>query len=717
MAPAGLQISSVNTNFVINFDNTVSGINNGQFNGLGFTPAPSIGQLDSDAWKTTGMSEGDTAFGDSNTSEDFAKEDSSGGATSGGFYAFETSTSNYSLGFQPTGSDFTPGTITLRSQNQTGATITEIYLSYIIYVLNNENRTNTLNFEYSTDDTTYTPLGSLDFTSTETQDGSPSWISNNRSTNISSLSIADGEYFYLRWTGDNIGGSGSQDEFAIDDITLNFNPFSTWTGNTDTDWATAGNWSNGLPTASTNTAIPDVTNAPIIGGTTNVIVNNLTITEPEGIIINSNGTLIVNGTSSGNVTYNRNLGTENWYLVSSPVAGETYDDAYVAANSLAISGTNNAISTYVSASNSWSYMQTADAAANFNAGQGYSVRLADGQSTGDISFTGTINTESVETSSLSVGYHLLGNPFTSYVNSATFLGAANSANLDRTQIWLWNQATGMYEVKILGDAWVLAPGQGFFVNATSAGTVTFDESNQAATGNAFQKSAKTEVKLVLTDGENNRFAKLNFGDNFSKGYDFGWEGETFGGIPNSLSIFTSLLEDNVGKRYQVQSLPNSDYESMVVPVGITAAVNKEITFSAEALNLPEDLKVFLEDTSNNTFTRLDEANATYKVTLDEKLDGVGRFYLHTTQSALSIDKVTLTGVSIFKTNAATLRVTGLQQGKASISLFNVLGKQVMSTSFEANDNTDISLPKLATGVYFAQVQTATGKLSKKIILE
>ena len=117
----------------------------------------------------------------------------------------------------------------------------------------------------------------------------------------------------------------------------------------------------------------------------------------------------------------------------------------------------------------------------------------------------------------------------------------------------------------------MAPGQGFFVNATSAGTVTFDESNQAATGNAFLKSAKTEVKLVLSDGENNRFAKLNFGDNFSKGYDYGWEGETFGGIPNSLSIFTSLVNDNVGKRYQVQSLPNSDYESMVVPVGLTAA--------------------------------------------------------------------------------------------------------------------------------------------------
>ena len=33
-------------------------------------------------------------------------------------------------------------------------------------------------------------------------------------------------------------------------------------------------------------------------------------------------------------------------------------------------------------------MQTGDAAANFNAGQGYSVRRATGQSAGDISFTG-----------------------------------------------------------------------------------------------------------------------------------------------------------------------------------------------------------------------------------------------------------------------------------------------------------------------------------------
>ena len=85
-------------------------------------------------------------------------------------------------------------------------------------------------------------------------------------------------------------------------------------------------------------------------------------------------------------------------------------------------------------------MQTGDAAANFNAGQGYSVRREMVKVQEISLLQETLNTESVETSSLSVGFNLLGNPFTSYVNSATFLGAATSANLDQSQIWLWNRS-------------------------------------------------------------------------------------------------------------------------------------------------------------------------------------------------------------------------------------------------------------------------------------
>jgi hypothetical protein len=238
------------------------------------------------------------------------------------------------------------------------------------------------------------------------------------------------------------------------------------------------------------------------------------------------------------------------------------------------------------------------------------------------------------------------------------------------------------------------------------------------TSSTFQKSkGKGEIKLFVSDGNATRKTKIYYLDHVSTGFDNGYDSSVFSGEENSFELSTALVSNNKGEKLAIQSLPNSDLEAMVVPVGLTAAAGKEITFSAEAMNLPDGIKVFLEDRNTNTFTSLDEANATYKITLTEALDGIGRFYIHTTQSALSIDNLSLNGVSIYKTNASTLRVTGLQQGKASLSLFNVLGKQVISTSFEANGNKDIYLPKLAAGVYFAKVQTATGKLSKKIILE
>ena len=67
---------------------------------------------------------------------------------------------------------------------------------------------------------------------------------------------------------------------------------------------------------------------------------------------------------------------------------------------------------------------------------------------------------------------------------------------------------------------------------------------------------------------------------------------------------------------------------MVIPVGISADAGKEITFTADALNLPSGLKVFLEDRENNVFTRLDEAGSIYKFTLIEASNDIGRFYLH-----------------------------------------------------------------------------------------
>ena len=185
----------------------------------------------------------------------------------------------------------------------------------------------------------------------------------------------------------------------------------------------------------------------------------------------------------------------------------------------------------------------------------------------------------------------------------------------------------------------------------------------------------------------------------------------------SFGLYSHLVSNSDGKHFQLQSLPKDNYENMVIPVGVKAAAGKEITFTADALNVPSGLKVFLEDRQTNTFTRLDEVNANYKVTLTETLNGVGRFYMHTTESVMSTEDVILNSVRIFKTNASTLKITGLPQGKTSFYLYNILGKEMMTTIFTANGNKEISLSKLASGIYLAKIQTEKGAINKKIILE
>ncbi|HPG12962.1 MAG TPA: hypothetical protein PLU37_15625, partial [Chitinophagaceae bacterium] len=218
----GLQLTTINTAVLIDFDNTLAGVNEGQFAGSGFTPTPSAGQLNSNAWATTGMSDGASAFGATSVSGDHARGTSPGGVTTGGFYAFETSAGNRGLGVQATGSDWAPGTITLKVQNNTGVLLNSVDVGYLIWVLNDQGRSNSFNFSYSTDDITYTAVGALDYTSTDAADGSPAWASVSRSTNLP-LVIPIGGYFYLRWSGADVGGSGSRDEFAIDDIEITGN--------------------------------------------------------------------------------------------------------------------------------------------------------------------------------------------------------------------------------------------------------------------------------------------------------------------------------------------------------------------------------------------------------------------------------------------------------------------------------------------------------------
>ncbi len=461
-------------------------------------------------------------------------------------------------------------------------------------------------------------------------------------------------------------------------------------------------------------------------GVTLTISNNLTLNSGASMDVEETGSVSV----TGNAIFKRNLATgSQWYLMSSPVVGEMYDDAWVTANSIPSGttfGTNRGISWYDNATNTmphaagsaghWRYMQ-GGGSGTFNDSQGYGIIRS---SSDDISFTGTDIYSADQTIGLTLGvnnFNLVGNPFTASLNLGDFFADNGGGVIAGAQTWFWNGSS--YDVKTSGShgAFEIAPGQGFFVAAAAATNLTFDIADVSHTAATFQRqTSKPEITLTLKEVAKTRNAYIHYIDGTTTDYDLGFDGNLFGGVNHSLAIYSHLVNNDQGDKFQLQALPNKDLESMVIPIGIIADAG-EITFSAEALNLPNGIKVFLEDRENNTMTRLDEANTNYTITLDHNQNGIGRFYLHTTSSALNIKNTSLSTVSVFKTNNSTIRIAGLPQGKTTVSLFNILGKQVMTNSFEANVVNDISLPKLVKGIYIVQLETEAGKLNKKIILE
>ena len=495
---------------------------------------------------------------------------------------------------------------------------------------------------------------------------------------------------------------------------------TTWSGATDNDWDTSGNWSAGVPVTTSDILIPSsLTNYPTASGA--VTINTATM--------NSGSSLIAQSTFSGTVTYNRDLGTTNWYLVGIPVSGETIEDMITNNSFDTGTGSNIGLAPYdnsqAAAADRWDY-QTAASTGSLTSGGGYSVKLS---TAGTLAFSGFMEVGDVGvsiTSGAGNAFNLVGNPYTSYVAANTnadgtnnLLGI-NSADLTEQTIWLWDQGTSSYDqFNQASAAFHIAPGQGFFVSSTGSNTFDFTEAMQShQSSDSFQRTSnnRPEINLVMTDGIDTRDADIYYIDGTTTGFDNGFDSSIFGGVGNSFTIFTHAVSNGSGRNLGIQSLPNSDLENMVIPVGIKATSGMEITISAAAFNLPAGINVYLEDKNDGSFTLLD-SSSDFVTTLDSDLDGIGRFYLHTRSQALSVDEINAENISIYTSDVNNLRIVGIQNGTAEVSIYNILGKEVVRTSFVGNGLNDVALPNLRTGVYIVQLATEKGTLNKKVIIE
>ena len=199
------------------------------FSSAGFEPDPIIaGRLNSNAWSFWGWSDGSLLFGGSRiaVSTDYTRGSTSNAVSTGGIYSFTgfpASVSNPILVLQPGGADWAPGTMTLKIKNGGAVMIQSLTIQYDLYVRNDQSRSSSFLFSHGTNDINYSAAPSLNYFSPAAADaaglvhigGAPS-----RDLTISGLAIAPGAYYYLRWSSEDVSGSGSRDEFGIDNIMI-----------------------------------------------------------------------------------------------------------------------------------------------------------------------------------------------------------------------------------------------------------------------------------------------------------------------------------------------------------------------------------------------------------------------------------------------------------------------------------------------------------------
>ncbi|MFK8059139.1 MAG: leucine-rich repeat protein [Polaribacter sp.] len=564
-------------------------------------------------------------------------------------------------------------------------------------------------------------------------------------------------------TGLAAGTQYSYKAYATNTVGISYGAIETftttgigWLG-VNSNWANTANWtSNTIPVFTDDIVISNTTIQPLINSSTNAVVNHITIDTSSSLTINaggsltiegnlsqngtftinsdatSNGSLILKGiqSGSGTVGYHRFLSTsatstQGWHLVASPVNGKNIDDFF---GDVVSNGTKRGIAPYVNTNSStlkWGYFENTDTPGFFTLGKGYTIKKT---TAGTLNFSGSIDTNnagvSIQVDATGDQFNVIGNPYTSYINSETFLDNVPLNRLTEKTIWLWdseaNSGVGEYITKNSATAYKVAPGQGFFVKALNTGDVNFSESIQTHLGgNTFLKQEpRPEIKLSITDGLNIKNTEIFYIKNKTTGFDDGYDSSMFNGFTNPFAVYSQLVTNSNGENLAIQTLPNSNYATMIIPIGVNATSGKEISFSLKADNFPSDIKVILEDKENNTFTRLDESNSDYTISLKENLNGIGRFYLHTTSAVLNVDDtISLQNISMYPIDNNVLRIAGLSKEKTQISIYTILGKEVVNTSFESNGVKDLELSNVSKGIYIVKLQTNRIQFTKKIILE
>ena len=539
--------------------------------------------------------------------------------------------------------------------------------------------------------------------------------------------------------------------------------YNFWSGSENDVISNTSKWSKGtVPTSSSDVLIPSSKHLKLISDHTFNAVKvrsgaELTVAYNGSLIVNdftNNGTmrlnsdaeefssLVVNGTASGDVIYNR--WTNNFEgvtasgndVIGSPVVGESWQSVKTNNESVIYNnGTLYSFTPYLSGFYGWSDYYTSTTQTTITSGRGYRVATFQGSSA-PVKFTGTVQTGTVNVTLRRVNnpWNVVANPYTSYISLSDFL-SANAAVLDDSKVYVlaynglennsyWtyyntNDAAGVY----------IAPGQGFYVAAKSDNaTLTFTPSMRTIQGDddfidgrsVSVQNTVYKFKLNINSGDNNRHTKFYFRDTEAVSEDFD---RAYDGVlkedGDNFKLYSKLITNSETEKLAFQTAPISSLSESSIAIGVNMTSGQQFTFSLKDVDIPQETLVYLEDRDKDTWTLLNDGNS-YVINTSETISGSGRFFLHfEPNDALSNKDIDLNEVGIKAIhNTKQIIISGQLAEDTNVTIYDINGKTILKTTIDAYNTTNrIDVKNLITGIYLVQLNNNSQTVSKQILVK
>lgn len=489
--------------------------------------------------------------------------------------------------------------------------------------------------------------------------------------------------------------------------------------------------------ASSSSDVP--TNANIvINGNVNLAadesltVNDLTVDGSNTLTIKSTssgtGSLIVNGTATGNVTIERYIAAASWssgndgfHLISSPVAAEEISGEWTptgSGNDYDFYGWSEANQTWVNKKNNdpedpptWAVFHPST---NFNIDQGYLVAY---QTAATKTFSGTLNNGNKQVTltqsgtpavNNSYGYNLIGNPFSSALDWTNDSWDTENNNYGGVaKIWSGGAYIDVVTADPVDDDVTVIPAMnGFFVFTSADDNLfTIPSAAQVHSANNWHKSVNSNHAIKLTvRGVNSSLiqgSSLRFNTEATNGFDLAFDSYFMAGYA---PMFYSVTE---GKNYSTNTLPGYDSETTIPFVFVK---NEYTEFELELTNSIEGQPIFLTDNKTGTIHNLSE-NPVYTFTASEG-DNPDRFTLHFGVTGLS-DNTALATLRAYVSHGQ-LTILG-ETGELNVDILDMQGRVLERRAVQMDGSYSQPL-NLPAGVYVVRVYNGQAAKSVKVIL-